>query len=221
MGAMSRKRTAILISGRGSNMVALVEASAADAFPAEIVLVLSNVPGAPGLAKAAAAGIQTKSIDHKAFEYRPQFEAAVQAELDTAGVELVCLAGFMRLLTDEFVTAWHNRMINIHPSLLPSYKGLDTHRRVIRDGGRMTGCTVHYVRSQMDQGPIIAQAAVPVHADDTDERLAARVLQAEHALYPMALEMVANGTVRVAGEKVRFEGKDLEQAALLSPAKSQ
>lgn len=218
---MSRKRTAILISGRGSNMVALVEASAADAFPAEIVLVLSNVPGAPGLAKAAAAGIQTKSIDHKAFEDRPQFEAAVQAELDTAGVELVCLAGFMRLLTDEFVTAWHNRMINIHPSLLPSYKGLDTHRRVIRDGGRMTGCTVHYVRSQMDQGPIIAQAAVPVHADDTDERLAARVLQAEHALYPMALEMVANGTVRVAGEKVRFEGKDLEQAALLSPAKSQ
>ncbi len=217
---MSRKRTAILISGRGSNMVALMEASAIDTFPAEIVLVLSNVPDAPGLAKAAAAGIQTKAIDHKAFEDRPQFEAAVQAELDAADVELVCLAGFMRLLTDEFVTAWHNRMINIHPSLLPSYKGLDTHRRVIRDGGRITGCTVHYVRSQMDQGPIIAQAAVPVHADDTDERLAARVLEAEHALYPMALELVANGTVRVAGEKVRFEGKDLDQPALLSPAKT-
>ena len=217
---MSRKKTAILISGRGSNMVALMEASASDEFPAQIVLVLSNVPDAPGLAKAAAAGIQTKAIDHKAFDDRPQFEAAVQAELDAAGVELVCLAGFMRLLTDEFVTTWHNRMINIHPSLLPSYKGLDTHRRVIRDGVRMTGCTVHYVRSQMDQGPIIAQAAVPVHADDTDERLAARVLEAEHALYPMALELVANGTVRVAGEKVRFEGKDLEQSALLSPAKS-
>ena len=217
---MSRKKTAILISGRGSNIVALMEASASDEFPAQIVLVLSNVPDAPGLAKAAAAGIQTKAIDHKAFDDRPQFEAAVQAELDAAGVELVCLAGFMRLLTDEFVTTWHNRMINIHPSLLPSYKGLDTHRRVIRDGVRMTGCTVHYVRSQMDQGPIIAQAAVPVHADDTDERLAARVLEAEHALYPMALELVANGTVRVAGEKVRFEGKDLEQSALLSPAKS-
>lgn len=217
---MSRKRTAILISGRGSNMVALMEASASEEFPAEIVLVLSNVPDAPGLAKAAAAGIQTKAIDHKAFEDRPQFEAAVQEELDAAGVELVCLAGFMRLLTDEFVTAWHNRMINIHPSLLPSYKGLDTHRRVIRDGGRITGCTVHYVRAQMDQGPIIAQAAVPVQADDTDDRLAARVLEAEHALYPMALEMVANGTVRVAGEKVRFEGKDMDQPALLSPAKS-
>ncbi len=217
---MSRKKTAILISGRGSNMEALMEAAASDAFPAKIVLVLSNVPDAPGLAKAASAGIPTKAIDHKEFEDRPQFEAAVQAELDAAGVELVCLAGFMRLLTDEFVTAWHNRMINIHPSLLPSYKGLDTHRRVIRDGGRITGCTVHYVRSQMDQGPIIAQAAVPVHADDTDERLAARVLDAEHALYPMALEMVANGTVRVAGEKVRFEGQDLEQPALLSPAKS-
>ena len=212
---MSRKRTAILISGRGSNMVALMEAAASETFPAEIVLVLSNVPDAPGLARAAAAGIATTAIDHKAFEDRPQFEAAVQAELEVAGVELVCLAGFMRLLTDEFVTTWHNRMINIHPSLLPSYKGLDTHRRVIRDGGRITGCTVHYVRAQMDQGPIIAQAAVPVHADDTDERLAARVLDAEHALYPMALEMVANGTVRVAGEKVRFEGQDLEAAGTL------
>lgn len=215
---MSRKKTAILISGRGSNMVALIEAASKADFPAEIVLVLSNKTDAEGLAKAATAGIQTKAIDHRGFEGREEFEAEVQSELEAAGVELICLAGFMRLFTDGFVSVWHNRMINIHPSLLPAYKGLDTHRRVIRDGGRITGCTVHFVRSQMDQGPIIAQAAVPVHADDTDESLAARVLVAEHALYPMALEMVANGTVRVAVEKVRFEGKDLVQPALLSPA---
>ena len=204
---MSRKKTAILISGRGSNMVALIEAAKAADFPAEIVLVLSNMPGAAGLAKAAEAGIATAVVEHKKYEGRAEFEAAMQAQLEAAGVELVCLAGFMRLLTDSFVSAWHNRMINIHPSLLPAYKGLDTHRRVIRDGGRITGCTVHFVRPQMDQGPIIAQAAVPVHADDTDASLAARVLAAEHAIYPMALEMVANETVRVAGEKVRFEGK--------------
>ncbi len=214
---MSRKKTAVLISGRGSNMVALIEAASAADFPAEIVLVLSNTPDAEGLAKASAAGIQTKAINHRGFDGRAEFEAALQAELEAAGIELVCLAGFMRLLTDSFVSVWHNRMINIHPSLLPAYKGLDTHRRVIRDGGRITGCTVHFVRAQMDQGPIIAQAGVPVHADDTDESLAARVLVAEHALYPMALEMVANGTVRVAGEKVRFEGKDVDQPALLSP----
>ena len=215
---MSRKKTAILISGRGSNMVALLEAAKSDTFPAEIVLVISNVPGAPGLAKAAETGVAAQVIDHTQYEGRAEFEAAIQSELQAAGVELVCLAGFMRLLTDEFVTTWHNRMINIHPSLLPAYKGLDTHRRVIRDGGRITGCTVHYVRAQMDQGPIIAQAAVPVRADDTDEELAARVLAAEHSLYPMALEMVANKTVRVAGEKVRFSGNEAEQPALLSPA---
>ena len=215
---MSRKRTAIFISGRGSNMVALLEAASAASFPAEVAMVFSNVPEAPGLAKAEEAGIATKAMDHKAFAGRAEFEAEIQKELDAASIQLICLAGFMRLLTDPFVSAWHNRMINIHPSLLPAYKGLDTHRRVIRDGGRMHGCTVHYVRPQMDQGPIIAQAAVPVHADDTDETLAARVLSAEHQLYPMALEMVANGTVRVAGEKVRFEGKDKDQPALLSPA---
>ncbi len=218
---MNRKRTAILISGRGSNMDALIAAAHSPDYPAEIVLVLSNSPSAEGLAKATKAGIATAAIDHKSFESRADFEAAVQAELETANVDLICLAGFMRLLTDAFVGAWHNRMINIHPSLLPAYKGLDTHRRVIRDGGRITGCTVHYVRPQMDQGPIIAQAAVPVHANDTDESLAERVLTAEHAIYPMALKMVANETVRVAGEKVRFEGEDVDQAALLSPAPAQ
>lgn len=215
---MSRKRTAILISGRGSNMDALIASSNVPDYPAEIVLVLSNAPGAEGLAKAAKAGIATVAIDHKSFDGRSEFEAAMQAELEAANVDLICLAGFMRLLTDTFVGHWHNRMINIHPSLLPAYKGLDTHRRVIRDGGRVTGCTVHYVRPQMDHGPIIAQAAVPVHAVDTDESLAERVLKAEHAIYPMALRMVADETVRVAGEKVRFEGSDVDQQALLSPA---
>ncbi len=217
---MSRKRTAILISGRGSNMDALITAAASSDFPAEIALVMSNSPEALGLEKAKKAGIPTQVVDHKEFDSRQDFEAALQAELDSAEIELVCLAGFMRLLTDGFVTAWHNRMINIHPSLLPAYTGLHTHSRVIRDGGRITGCTVHFVRPQMDQGPIIAQAAVPVHANDTDDSLAARVLTAEHAIYPMALKMVANETVRVTGEKVRFEGKDLEQQALLSPARA-
>ncbi len=201
-------------------MDALITAAASSDFPAEIVLVMSNSPEALGLEKAKNAGIPTQVVDHKEFDSRQDFEAALQAELDSAEIELVCLAGFMRLLTDGFVTAWHNRMINIHPSLLPAYTGLHTHSRVIRDGGRITGCTVHFVRPQMDQGPIIAQAAVPVHANDTDDSLAARVLTAEHAIYPMALKMVANGTVRVTGEKVRFEGKDLEQQALLSPARA-
>ncbi len=217
---MTKKKTAILISGRGSNMDALIAGAQASDFPADIVLVLSNSPEAGGLVKARKAGIATCVIDHKGFDSRQDFEASMQAELEAAQIELVCLAGFMRLLTDGFVTAWHNRMINIHPSLLPAYKGLDTHSRVIRDGGRITGCTVHFVRPQMDQGPIIAQAAVPVHANDTDDSLAARVLIAEHAIYPMALKMVANETVRVTGEKVMFEGKDLEQQALLSPARA-
>ncbi len=199
-------------------MDALITAAASADFPAEIVLVMSNSPEALGLEKAKNAGIPAQVVDHKEFDSRQDFEAALQAELDSAEIELVCLAGFMRLLTDGFVTAWHNRMINIHPSLLPAYTGLHTHSRVIRDGGRITGCTVHFVRPQMDQGPIIAQAAVPVHANDTDDSLAARVLTAEHAIYPMALKMVANETVRVTGEKVMFEGKDLEQQAMLSPA---
>ncbi len=215
---MTRKRTAIFISGRGSNMDALISAARSPDYPAEIVLVLSNSPDAEGLEKATAAGIRSIGINHKTFNDRTEFEAALQAELDEAGIELICLAGFMRLLTDAFVNTWLNRMINIHPSLLPAYKGLDTHRRVIRDGGRITGCTVHYVRPQMDEGPIIAQAAVPVHANDSDETLAKRVLDAEHAIYPMALRMVAGETVRVAGGKVEFDGGDIEQPALLSPA---
>lgn len=217
---MTRKKVAILISGRGSNMDALIAAAKARDFPAEIVLVLSNSSDAKGLSKATNAGIATSVVDHKQFDSRSEFEEAMQVELQAKGVDLICLAGFMRLLTDGFVSAWHNRMINIHPSLLPAYKGLDTHSRVIRDGGRITGCTVHYVRPQMDQGPIVAQAAVPVHANDTEASLAARVLAAEHTIYPMALKLVANETVRVAGEKVQFEGEDKDQPALVSPAQA-
>lgn len=199
-------------------MDALIEAAKSPDYPAEVVLVLSNSAQAEGLSKAGNAGIKTCVVNHKQFDNRSAFEAAMQAELEATETELICLAGFMRLLTDGFVSTWHNRMMNIHPSLLPAYKGLDTHSRVIRDGGRITGCTVHYVRPQMDQGPIIAQAAVPVHANDTEESLAARVLAAEHTIYPMALKMVANETVRVAGEKVQFEGNDMDQPALVSPA---
>lgn len=199
-------------------MDALIEAANSPDYPAEVVLVLSNSAQAEGLSKAGNAGIKTCVVNHKQFDNRSAFEAAMQAELEATETELICLAGFMRLLTDGFVSTWHNRMMNIHPSLLPAYKGLDTHSRVIRDGGRITGCTVHYVRPQMDQGPIIAQAAVPVHANDTEESLAARVLAAEHTIYPMALKMVANETVRVAGEKVQFEGNDMDQPALVSPA---
>ena len=215
---MRRKRTAILISGRGSNMMSLIAAARTEDFPSEICLVISNAPGAPGLGKATAEGIETATVDHKAYETREAFEAEIQKLLDAANIELICLAGFMRLMTDGFVNAWRNRMINIHPSLLPSYKGLDTHRRVLRDGGRMTGCTVHFVRPLMDQGPIIAQAAVGIMADDTPESLAARVLQAEHQIYPMALKLVAEETVRVTGEKVRFDGKESVAPVLIAPA---
>lgn len=214
----ARKRTAVLISGRGSNMASLIEAAKDPAYPAEIVLVLSNRPDAPGLQKAQAAGLTTVGLDHKAFEGREAFEAEMQSHLEEHNIELVCLAGFLRLMTDGFVNTWRNRMINIHPSLLPSYKGLDTHARVLRDGGRISGCTVHYVRPQMDEGPVIAQAAVGVLADDTEETLAARVLQAEHQIYPMALKLVAEGSVKVSSEKARFYAEEAENAPLISPA---
>ncbi len=215
---MRFKRTAILISGRGSNMMSLITAAKAQDFPSEICLVVSNNPQAEGLKKAAAEGVKTAAVDHKSFETRQAFEAEIQELLEDAQIELVCLAGFMRLMTEGFVNTWRNRMINIHPSLLPAYKGLDTHLRVIRDGGRMTGCTVHFVRPLMDQGPIIAQAAVGILANDTPDTLAARVLEAEHQIYPMALKLMAEETVRVTGEKVRFDGRETIKPALIAPA---
>ncbi|CAN0466603.1 unnamed protein product [Discosporangium mesarthrocarpum] len=203
---MDRLKTAILISGRGSNMQALVDAAAAPDYPAEIVRVVSNVPGAGGLERAAAAGIATTAIDHRDFDGRAPFEDALHAELMSAGVELVCLAGFMRLLTADFVERWFDRMINIHPSLLPSYKGLHTHERVLAEGVRFTGCTVHFVRPAMDAGPIIVQAAVPVLPGDDPDTLAGRVLTAEHRCYPHALRLVAEGRTSIVDETVIVDG---------------
>ncbi len=189
-----KRRVAILISGRGSNMQALVEAAKAPDFPVEIALVLSNRPDAAGLVWAEGQGITTAIVDHKLFKKdREAFEKAIQVELDKARVELVCLAGFMRLLTPWFIDQWHNRLINIHPSLLPSFKGLDTHARALEAGVKLHGCTVHFVRPDMDAGPIIAQKSVPVLDDDDPDSLAERVLAVEHALYPHALAEIVRG----------------------------
>jgi len=190
-----RVRTAIFISGRGSNMQSLVAAAQTPDYPAEIVLVVSNNPQAGGLAFAQEHGIATASFDHKAYKSRAEFEAAIQAVLTAHNIELIALAGFMRLLTAEFVNAWSGRMINIHPALLPAYKGLHTHERALNDGAREHGCTVHFVVPAMDEGEIILQRAVPVLAGDTPETLAARVLVEEHIAYPEALAMVAASLV--------------------------
>lgn len=188
---MKRIRTAVLISGRGSNMMALAEAARPANFPAEIVLAVSNRPDAKGLDFANANGIATSVVDHKSFPNRDAFEAALQSELQAHGTELVALAGFMRVLSPAFTANWQGRMLNVHPSLLPAYKGLHTHERVIGDGATRHGCTVHYVSAELDAGEIILQAEVPVLAEDTPENLAARVLTQEHRIYPQALEMVA------------------------------
>ncbi len=189
-----KRRVGILISGRGSNMAALLEAARDPGFPAEIVLVLSNRPDAGGLAVAAAAGVATAAVDHRPFKGdRAEHERAIDAELRRAGAEIVCLAGYMRLLTPFLVEAWAGRMLNIHPSLLPAFPGLDTHERALAAGAKLHGCTVHLVTQGMDEGPILAQAAVPVLAGDTEDDLAARVLRQEHRLYPAALAAFALG----------------------------
>lgn len=199
---MTKTRAGVLISGRGSNLRALIEACKAPDYPAEIVLVVSNAPHAQGLAHAEEAAIPTCSVNHKDFASREAFDAALNRALEAARVELLCNAGFMRLHTEGFVRGWWNRHLNIHPSLLPAFPGLHTHARVLESGAKISGCTVHFVRPQMDSGPIIAQAAVPVRAGDTEDSLGARVLAAEHRLYPHALRLVASGAVRVEGESV-------------------
>jgi phosphoribosylglycinamide formyltransferase 1 len=199
---MAKRRVGVLISGRGSNLQALIEAAKAPDYPAAIVLVVSNVPGAAGLAKADAAGISTLTLDHREFVAREAFDQALDAALQRAGLDLLCNAGFMRLHTAGFVEAWWNRHLNIHPSLLPAFKGLHTHERVLAAGETVSGCTVHFVRPAMDEGPIIAQAVVPVLENDTPDSLAGRVLQAEHWLYPEALKRVAAGEIRVEGDKI-------------------
>jgi phosphoribosylglycinamide formyltransferase 1 len=199
---LSKKRVAVLISGRGSNMMSLVEAARADDYPAEIVAVISNRPDAQGIAWAKAQGIATKVIDHKAFKSREAFEAELDKALTAAKPDIIALAGFMRIMTPAFVSRWQVRMINIHPSLLPNFKGLHTHEQALAAGVRIAGCTVHYVRAEMDAGPIIAQAAVPVLSGDTPVTLAARVLAAEHKLYPAALRLVATGRVHCESDKI-------------------
>lgn len=205
-------RVGILISGRGSNMESLIAAAREPGYPAEIVCVLSNRPDAGGLAKAAAAGIATQAIDHKLFASREAFEAELDKALRAHGVDLVACAGFMRMMTPGFVDGWRDRMLNVHPSLLPAYKGLDTHARAIADGVKLAGCTVHVVRPELDSGPIIAQAAVPVLEGDTPDRLARRVLDAEHRLYPHALGLFAAGKAVIQGDRVVLAEEAINQA---------
>ena len=201
-------KIAILISGRGSNMERLIEAASAPDYPAEIVKVISNRPDASGLRTAANAGIATQSIDHKSYASRAAFDAALEEALNEADVDLVCHAGFMRILTDEFAARWEGRMVNIHPSLLPSFKGIRVQQQAIDAGATISGCTVHYIIPALDSGPIIAQAAVPVLTDDTAETLSARILEAEHKLYPLALRLVVNGQARVVDEHVVLSDAD-------------
>lgn len=214
---MARLKVGVLISGRGSNLQALIDAAADPAYPAEIALVVSNVAGVQGLDRAGRAGIPTAVIGHKGFPDRPSFEAALTTALRSAGVAFVCLAGFMRVLTATFVEAWRDRLINIHPSLLPAFPGLHTHERAIAAGVRFGGCTVHYVRADVDAGPIIVQAAVPIAPNDTAETLAARVLEAEHRAFPLALRLIAEGRARVVGDSVRIPGAVAPAGFALNP----
>jgi phosphoribosylglycinamide formyltransferase-1 len=195
---MARKRVAVLISGRGSNMAALIDAAKDPAYPAEILLVVSNVPDVGGLQVAKAAGIATEVVDHKpSGKDRAAFERGLQAVLEKHEIEIVCLAGFMRILTADFVGKWQGRMINIHPALLPQFKGVDTHRRALEAKVKQHGATVHFVVPEMDSGPIILQDAIEVRPDDTEATLAARVLAVEHRIYPQALKMLAEGRCRL------------------------
>ena len=196
---MARLKVGVLISGRGSNLQALLRAAAEPGYPAEIALVISNRPGAEGLAHAERAGVPTRVIDQRDFAARAGFEAALDAALEAAGARVVCLAGFMRVLSAGFLARWPDRVLNIHPSLLPLFPGLDSHARALAAGVKLHGCTVHLVREAVDAGPIIGQAAVPVLPGDTAESLAARVLPAEHRLYPHCLRLFAEGRVVVRG----------------------
>ncbi len=208
---MARKRAAILISGRGSNMASLIEAARDASYPAEIVVVVSNEPAAEGLARAASAGIATAIVDHRPFgKDRAAFERALHELLVAKNIELVCLAGFMRLLTPWFVQQWQGHLINIHPALLPAFKGLDTHARALAAGVKQHGATVHFVVPEMDSGPIIAQAAVPVRAGDTEAALAARVLEIEHRIYPQALKLLAEGRLKIVDGRCLIDGKPVQ-----------
>jgi phosphoribosylglycinamide formyltransferase 1 len=217
----SRRRTAVLISGRGTNLQALIEAAAAAEFPAEIALVLSSRADAAGLERARAAGVAAEVLEPRPFASREAYDQALSGRLQAHGIELVCLAGFMRILGAAFVAAWHDRALNIHPSLLPAFPGLDTHRRALDAGVRVHGCTVHLVRAEVDAGPIVVQAALAVRPDDTPDTLAARVLPLEHRCYPLALSLLARGRLRVEGERVLIEGATAPEGLLINPGPGQ
>ncbi len=214
---MARLKLGILISGRGSNLQALIDACAAPEFPAEIAIVVSNRPEAGGLDRARQAGIEGVVIDHREFGDRATFERELIAALDQRGVELVCLAGFMRLLTPTFVDRWRDRLINIHPSLLPAFRGLHSDERAIDSGVRFSGCTVHFVRPEMDDGPIVIQAAVPVLPGDDADALSARILEAEHRIYPAAVRLIAEGRARIVDERVVIEGEHAPVGTAFNP----
>ncbi|HEV7410495.1 MAG TPA: phosphoribosylglycinamide formyltransferase [Bradyrhizobium sp.] len=213
-----KRRVAILISGRGSNMTALVEAAKAQDFPAEIVVVISNRADAAGLLRAREAGIPAIAIESKAYgQDRAGFETKLQSALDDNRVDLICLGGFMRLFTAEFVQRWHGRMLNIHPSLLPSFPGLDPHGQALRAGVKISGATVHFVIPQTDAGPIVMQGAIAVRDDDTAETLAARVLEIEHRIYPDALRLVASGAVDLEADVCKTTASASYDGSLISP----
>jgi len=214
---MARLKIGVLISGRGSNLQALIDAAADPGYPAEIVLVLSDRPEAAGLERAARAGIAHQAIPHPS---REAFAAAANAALRQSGAELVALAGYMRILDSDFVAAWRDRLINIHPSLLPAFPGLHPQRQALAAGVRFSGCTVHFVRAEVDTGPIIAQAVVPVRADDDEERLSARILTVEHRLYPMAVRLFAEGRLEVREDRVVVAGATAPGASLLNPSEA-
>jgi phosphoribosylglycinamide formyltransferase 1 len=214
-----KRRVAILISGRGSNMAALIEAARASDFPAEITVVISNRADAAGLDKAKASGIPTAVIESKPFgKDRAAFEQALEAVLGDQRIELICLAGFMRLFTAEFVQRWYGKMLNIHPSLLPSFPGLDPHGQAINAGVKISGATVHFVIPETDAGPIVMQGAVTVRDDDTAETLSARILEVEHRIYPQALLLLASGRLMLEGELCRTAGSTGRGEVLISPA---
>lgn len=204
---MSRTRLGVLISGRGSNLQALIDASAQPEYPATVAAVVSNAPDAYGLVRARKHGIETAVFEHRSYADRAAFETAITDFLERREIEVVCLAGFMRILTATFVTRWCNRLINIHPSLLPAYRGLNTHERVLAAGEGEHGCTVHLVRPELDSGPLLLQAKTPVRPDDNAETLAARVLELEHLIYPRAVAWLSEGRVAVRDDRAFVDGR--------------